>query len=160
MARTLERRPPHLAGSKGSQKIRCAEPKNQPTLLILVVAGNHPRPPVHVVQSERGMSFQSCGLQMRMLSHGILIMGSTSRAGGLGSSERFIWHEERERAGSRVRAWPRDSVRQEECTPRDTRAGQGQNMPDRCGHVRRNRLTFELFQAEDELRGLRVFHSC
>ena len=60
MARTHERSPPHLAGSKGSQKIRCAEPKNQPTLLILVVAGNHPRPPVHVVQSERGMSFQSC----------------------------------------------------------------------------------------------------
>ena len=22
-------------------------------------------------------------------------------------------------------------------------------MPDRCGHVRRDRLTFELFQAED-----------
>ena len=33
-------------------------------------------------------------------------------------------------------------------------------MPDRCGHVRRDRLTFELCQAEDGLRGLRVFHSC
>ena len=83
VARTREGSPPHLAGPKGSRKIRCAEPKNESTLLILVVAGNHPRPPVHVVQSKRGMSFQSFVLQMRMLSHGILIMGSTSRAGGL-----------------------------------------------------------------------------
>ena len=80
---THEGSPPHLAGSKGSQKIRSAEPKKQPTLLILVGARNHPRPPVHVVQSELGMSFQSFVFQMRMLSHGILIMGSTSRAGGL-----------------------------------------------------------------------------
>jgi len=85
VARTLERRPPHLAGSKGTQKIRCAEPKNQPTLLILVVAGNHPRPPVHVVQSELGMSFHAPWFLSRMLSHGILIMCTTSRAGGL-------WH--------------------------------------------------------------------
>ena len=33
-------------------------------------------------------------------------------------------------------------------------------MPNRCGHVRRDRLTFELFHAEDGLRGLCVFHSC
>ena len=85
MARTHERRPPHLAGSKGSRKIRCKEPKNQPTLLILVVAGNHPRPPVHVVQSELGMSFHAPSFLSRMLSHGILIMCTTSRAGGL-------WH--------------------------------------------------------------------
>jgi hypothetical protein len=31
--------------------------KNQPTFLILV-GGKHPAPPVHVVQSELGMSFQ------------------------------------------------------------------------------------------------------
>ena len=30
-------------------------------------------------------------------------------------------------------------------------------MPDRCGHVRRDRLTFELFQAED---GFEEFASC
>ena len=83
MARTHEGSPPHLTGSKGSRKIRCAEPKNESTLLILVVAEKHPRPPVHVVQSKRGMSFQSFVFQMRMLSHDILIMGSTSRAGGL-----------------------------------------------------------------------------
>jgi len=44
--------------------------KNQPTFLILV-GGKHPAPPVHVVQSELGMSFQSCGFLLCMLSHGI-----------------------------------------------------------------------------------------
>jgi hypothetical protein len=78
VARTHEGSPPHLAGSKGSRKIRCEEPKNEPTLLILVVAGKHPRPPVHVVQSELGMSFHAPVLLSRMLSHGTLIMGSTS----------------------------------------------------------------------------------
>ena len=32
---------------------------------------------------------------------------------------------------------------------RRTPPTQSQNMPDRCGNVRRDRLTFELFQAED-----------
>jgi hypothetical protein len=40
VARTHEGSPPHLAGSKGSRKIRCEEPKEQLTLLILVVAEN------------------------------------------------------------------------------------------------------------------------
>jgi hypothetical protein len=48
------------------------------------------------------------------------------------------------------------TVRQGECTPRDSRAGHWQNMQDRCGHVRRDRLTFKLCQAED---GLEVFAS-
>ena len=81
--RTREKSTAPSRVERDTPKIRCPEQKNQPTLLILVVARNHPRPPVHVVQSERRMSFQSCALYSRMLSHGILIMGSTSRAGGL-----------------------------------------------------------------------------
>ena len=70
--------------------------------------------------------------------------------GGSGISERFMWHDERRNYPLASRLG-QGTVRQGECTPRDSRAGHWQNMQDRCGHVRRDRLTFKLCQAEDGL---------
>ena len=76
MARTYERRAPLRAGGRGTQKTRRPEPKKKSSWLFGGSTEKSGSAACARCQSKRGMSFQSCALQMRMLCHGLLQMGS------------------------------------------------------------------------------------
>ena len=76
MARTHARRAPLRAGGRGTQKTRRLEPKKKSSWLILVSTEKSESAAWHRCESKRGTSLESCAFQMRMLSHGLLQMGS------------------------------------------------------------------------------------
>ena len=76
LARTHERRAPLRAGGRGTQKTRRPEQKKKSSWLILGSTEKSESAAWHRCESKRGMSWESCAFQMRMLCHGLLQMGS------------------------------------------------------------------------------------
>ena len=74
--RTYGSKAPIQAGRQGRRKSRRPQPKNESTLVILGSTRKSGSAACARCESKRRMSLESCALQMRMLCHGLLQMGS------------------------------------------------------------------------------------